>query len=334
MQDTDAAPIGNGILRIPVPITDNPLGHTLVYGVESPGGLILVDAGWDDENAWEGLTSGLRAVGHSITDVEGVVLTHFHPDHTGLCGRIREESGAWIAMHEADIPMFEQMVEPRDENWLAGELKNLARAGASAKELAAFEAAPHDPPTTARSAPDRVLVDGQEIPLAGRSLRTVFTPGHSPGHVCFQLVDNDIMFTGDHVLQKTTPHVGSFIFPLEKHDVLAEFIESLQRVGTSTGIRGLGSHGLPIDCVAGRAGELIEHHEERLSDMVDAFGEDHLTLWQVTKRMTWYKPWKEMSPMGRMLALSEASAHLRHLVACCDVARVGGSDPAVFVRVC
>lgn len=333
MQDTDAAPIGNGILRIPVPITGNPLGHTLVYGLESPGGLILVDAGWDDDAAWQALTAGLRAVGHSVDEVEGVVLTHFHPDHVGLCGRVREASGAWIAMHEADVAMFEEMVQPRDEIWLAEEIENLRRAGATAKDIAAFEAVSHDPPTSAASAPDRVLVDGQEIPLAGRSLRTVFTPGHSPGHVCFHLPDDEIMFTGDHVLQKTTPHVGSFVFPLEEHDVLAEFIESLQRVESLNGTRGLGSHGLPIDCVAGRAGELIEHHEQRLADMVDAFGEDHLTLCQVTKRMTWYKPWKEMSPLGKMLALSEAAAHLRHLVACCDVARVGGSDPAVFVRV-
>lgn len=79
-----AAAIGDGIFQIPVPITDNPLGHTLVYAMESPGGLILVDAGWGDDNGWQGLNAGLAEIGHSVTDIEGVVVTHFHPDHTGL----------------------------------------------------------------------------------------------------------------------------------------------------------------------------------------------------------------------------------------------------------
>ncbi|MDJ0113812.1 MBL fold metallo-hydrolase, partial [Rhodococcus erythropolis] len=70
-----AAAIGDGIFQIPVPITDNPLGHTLVYAMESPGGLILVDAGWGDDNGWQGLNAGLAEIGHSVTDIEGVVVT-------------------------------------------------------------------------------------------------------------------------------------------------------------------------------------------------------------------------------------------------------------------
>src|SRR6476660_9066248 len=104
-----AAAIGDGIFQIPVPITDNPLGATLVYAMESPNGLILVDAGWDDDNGWQGLNAGLAEIGHSVTDIEGVVVTHFHPDHTGLCGRVREASGAWIAMHEDDHDLFNKM---------------------------------------------------------------------------------------------------------------------------------------------------------------------------------------------------------------------------------
>lgn len=331
MPDTDAAPIGNGILRIPVPIPNSPLGHTLVYGLESPGGLILIDAGWDDDASWEGLTSGLRTVGHSIGDVEGVVLTHYHPDHVGLCGRVREATGAWIAMHEDDYEMFEDMVAPRDELWELEERENLARAGVPAKSVEASIEVRRILPTTESSRPDRILEDGQEISLAGRKLRTVFTPGHSPGHVCFHLPDADVLFTGDHVLQKTTPHVGLFVYPLEERDALADFLDSLERVRSMGGTRGLGAHGLAIDTVAGRADELLDHHEDRLQDMVNSFGEDHLTVWQVAKRMEWHRPWKEMSVFSRTLALSEAAAHLRHLVARGEVARVGCSDPAVFV---
>lgn len=330
---SDAAPIGDGIFQIPVPITDNPLGHTLVYAMESPGGLVLVDAGWDDENAWNGLTTGLEAIGHSISDVEGVVLTHFHPDHVGLCGRVREASGAWIAMHEADYAQFEGMTAPRDEQWLEWQRVNMRAAGAPEDDIEAWKLVDLRAPTGPDSAPDRVLVDGETIALTGRALRAVFTPGHTPGHVCFHLPDSDIMFTGDHVLQKTTPHVGNFVYPLEERDGLAEFMDSLRRVQSMNVTRGLGAHGLPIDDVAGRAGELVEHHGERLDHLYDAFGDDQITVWQVAERMKWYKPWAAISPMGKTMALSEAAAHLRHLVTRNQVAQVPGSSPALFARV-
>ncbi|QSE93884.1 MBL fold metallo-hydrolase [Rhodococcus pseudokoreensis] len=330
---SDAAPIGDGIFQIPVPITDNPLGHTLVYAMESPGGLILVDAGWDDDNAWAGLTSGLEAIGHTVKDVEGVVLTHFHPDHTGLCGRVREASGAWIAMHESDHEMFAHMSTSHDPEWLEYQKANMTRAGAAPADLEAFEkSAAGKPPTGPDSAPDRVLVDDELIALTGRGLRAVYTPGHTPGHICFYLEDADVMFTGDHVLQKTTPHVGNFVYPLEERDALAEFMDSLRRVQTMNITRGLGAHGIPIDDVAGRAGELIEHHEERLDHLHKAFGDDQITVWQVAERMKWYKPWADISPMGKGMALSEAAAHLRHLVARDLVAQVPDSEPAVFAR--
>src|SRR5574340_483439 len=201
----NAAAVGDGIYQLQVPITGNPLGHTLVYAMESPGGLVLIDAGWDDDNAWDGLTSGLEAIGHSVTEVEGIVLTHFHPDHTGLCGRVRETSGAWIAMHEADHSHFEEMSSVHDAEWMNFQRTNLALAGATPDDLDAFEKAlPDAGPTGPHSAPDRMLVDDEIIPLAGRGLRVIYTPGHTPGHVCFYLEDANVMFTGDHVLQKTT----------------------------------------------------------------------------------------------------------------------------------
>lgn len=329
---SDAAAIGDGIFQIPVPITDNPLGHTLIYAMESPGGLVLVDAGWDDDNGWDGLTSGLDAIGHSVSEVEGVVLTHWHPDHTGLCGRVRELSGAWIAMHEADHSAFRDMTIPREEQWLSRERDNMRAAGAPETDIAAWQNLELQPPTGPDSAPDRVLVDDESIALTGRDLRVVFTPGHTPGHVCFYLPDSDIMFTGDHVLQKTTPHVGNFVYPLEERDALAEFIDSLTRVQTMNITRGLGAHGIPIDDVSGRAGELVAHHEERLEHLYEAFGDDQITVWQVAERMKWYKPWSDISPLGKTMALSEAAAHLRHLVTRKLVAQVPGSSPALFSK--
>ncbi|MFD0775306.1 MBL fold metallo-hydrolase, partial [Streptomonospora algeriensis] len=98
--------LGEGVWSVPVPIPGNPLGYTLVYVLDSPQGPVLVDAGWNHEASWHALAAGLETAGTSVADVYGVVLTHFHPDHCGLTARVREASGAWIAMHRADADLI------------------------------------------------------------------------------------------------------------------------------------------------------------------------------------------------------------------------------------
>ena|GEM_PF-3010110 len=91
-----------GLWSIPVPIPNNPLRYVLVYAFESDAGITIVDAGWNTDEAWDALCGGIAAMGGSIGDVRGVMVTHIHPDHYGLAGRVREASGAWIGLHPAD----------------------------------------------------------------------------------------------------------------------------------------------------------------------------------------------------------------------------------------
>ena len=95
-----------GLWSIPVPIPDNPLRYVLVYAFELDNGVAIVDAGWNTEDAWTALNNGLVEAGGSINDVQAVLVTHIHPDHYGLAGRVREESGAWIGLHPDDAEML------------------------------------------------------------------------------------------------------------------------------------------------------------------------------------------------------------------------------------
>ena len=52
-------------------------------------------------------SSASQVAGFEMTDVRGVLVTHIHPDHYGLAGRIREASGAWIALHPADAALIQ-----------------------------------------------------------------------------------------------------------------------------------------------------------------------------------------------------------------------------------
>ena len=71
---------------VPVPIPDNPLRYVSSYAFGAGEGLVLIDAGWGSEEAWQSLLAGLESIGAGIADVRGVLVTHLHFDHIGLAG--------------------------------------------------------------------------------------------------------------------------------------------------------------------------------------------------------------------------------------------------------
>jgi len=82
-----------GIWSVPVPLPNNSLRYVFVYVFETDSGPYCVDAGWNTDEAFAALDAGLGELGASMRDVQGVLVTHIHPDHYGLAGRVREASG-------------------------------------------------------------------------------------------------------------------------------------------------------------------------------------------------------------------------------------------------
>lgn len=310
-----------------MPIPGNPLGYTLVYAIESPKGPVLVDAGWNHPEAWEALDGGLAALGIDVRTVSGVVVTHFHPDHAGLAGQVKEASGGWIAMHENDAALVDLMHEYGESEHASFQSDMLRRAGADPGEAAQAVSRPRPP-----AKPDRLLRDGDLVDLPGRKLRAVHTPGHTPGHICLHLEDADRLFTGDHVLPDITPHVG--IYPYDRDDVdpLGDFLDSLDRVTDLGPLDALPAHEWIFPDVAARAAEIRHHHEEKLERLRALLTQQPqaLTIWEVASMMTWNRPWDELPPMLRGMAAGEAAAHLRTLEARGRVRRVAGVDPVRF----
>ena len=99
-----------GLWSIPVPLPI-PLRYVFVYVFETDRGAFLVDAGWNTDDAFDALCAGLGQAGFAMTDVQGVMVTHIHPDHYGLAGRVRESSDAWIALHPADAELIHDRYE-------------------------------------------------------------------------------------------------------------------------------------------------------------------------------------------------------------------------------
>ncbi|MEU0369154.1 MBL fold metallo-hydrolase [Streptomyces sp. NPDC006283] len=338
---------GGGVRSLRVPIPDNPLGHTLVYLLDTDRGPVLVDTGWDDPTSWETLTAGLAACGTSAAQIHGVVVTHHHPDHHGLSGRVREESGAWIAMHAADATVVRRTREAEPGLWLDYLAGKLERAGAPEAHIAPLRAARASGgggglPGLRPALPDREIVPGELLDLAGRRLRAVWTPGHTPGHVCLHLEEahpagrpgNGRLFSGDHLLPGITPHIGLYEDPDDAAvtDPLGDYLDSLERVGRLAPAEVLPAHQHVFTGAGDRVRELLAHHEQRLTGLLTLLAEP-LTAWQVAERMEWNRPWDRIPYGSRNIAVSEAEAHLRRLVKLGRAEVAAGGDPARYVAV-
>ncbi|GAB3906821.1 hypothetical protein GCM10027612_78770 [Microbispora bryophytorum subsp. camponoti] len=171
-----------GLWSIPVPIPINPLRYVLVYALEVPDGVVIIDAGWNTEEAYDALVAGLATAGYEITDVQAVLVTHIHPDHYGLAGRVREVSGAWIGLHPADARnLHDRYDESAIESLVRRERALLVRCGVpdlTAQELAGASVMLRQ--FVAMATPDRLIEDGDRLDLPGWDLRAIWTPATRP----------------------------------------------------------------------------------------------------------------------------------------------------------
>uniref|UniRef100_UPI002FDC72B6 MBL fold metallo-hydrolase n=1 Tax=Streptomyces sp. IBSBF 2806 TaxID=2903529 RepID=UPI002FDC72B6 len=190
--------------------------------------------------------------------------------------------------------------------------------------------------------PDREIVPGELLDLPGRRLRAIWTPGHTPGHVCLHLEEDHPaglpgrgrLFSGDHVLPGITPHIGLYEDPDDATvtDPLGDYLDSLERVGRLGPAEILPAHQHAFTDASSRVRELLAHHEERLTGLLSLLASP-LTPWQLAERMEWNRPWEQIPYGSRNIAVSEAEAHLRRLVKLGRAEAVTGSDPVTYAAV-
>lgn len=307
---------------LPQPIP-GALRYMLVYALESRDGLFLIDAGWGQPDAFANLERSLEAVGARVADVRGVIFTHFHADHYALGPRIREESGAWLALHEVEAGLIAKAAphERGSDEFLAW----FVDLGVGAEEgQALIETLLRMRSYTPTAMPDRLLRDGDRLDLDGYDLEVVHTPGHSPGHVCLVDADRGIVFTGDCVLSYTTPNIS--IRPGSPEDPLDDYQRSLQRLCEFGDLLALPGHEERVPLRA-RATELLAHHDAELRAARKLVAEGHSTVREVAERMPWGRgsAWQRFAPVDRVLALGEAYAHLVSLERRGDLELVGSA---------
>jgi glyoxylase-like metal-dependent hydrolase (beta-lactamase superfamily II) len=291
-----------------------------VYALDlADGSLGLVDCGWDCEDSRRSLVAELGEIGRRLEDVSRIAVTHSHPDHIGLAHHIQDVAGSTVFAHEVEVArLAEQNTGPRGYEQAA--LTAFPRWGVPAVDMDQWVGSSANILAQSWDVACTGLSDGQRLDFPGWELDVVWTPGHTPGHMCLVERDAGVLMTGDHVLPRITPVVGAH--PADEADPLADFLASLELVSQLGVDRALPAHEGIFVGIPERVEELRAHHEARLEEVANAVkARPRASAWEVAQVLTWSRPLGGAAGPTRRLALAETQAHLVHLEARGTVAR-------------
>lgn len=174
-------------------------------------GKVLIDAGMNSDLIIRELEKSIK-----LTDLELIVLTHCHYDHTAAASAIAEKSGAKVGIHRADL-------EGVNDEYLS-------------VSVLFGERAPAVRPTVIYEERDKIPVGNGEF------LEVIHTPGHSKGSICLYEPVSKSLFSGDTVFPGGG--FGRMDFEGSEPDKMLGSIEKLIKLDVKTLYSG---HGAPND---------------------------------------------------------------------------------------
>jgi glyoxylase-like metal-dependent hydrolase (beta-lactamase superfamily II) len=307
--------VAPGVHRIPLPLPSDGLRAVNVYAVTGEDGLVLIDGGWALEESRRRLEAALKEIGHGLADVSRFLVTHVHRDHYTQAIAVRREFGTRVSLGIGERESLDLLTGPRRREH-SPQLTRLLACGARPiveRLKAAWREGGHD--TSEWEMPDDWIDGRTALPVAGRELLAVPTPGHTRGHLVFADLDAGLLFAGDHVLPHITPSIGFESVPAASP--LGAYLDSLRIVRELPDLRLLPAHGPVTDSVHARVDALLDHHAERLDASAAAVTAGAGTAYETARALTWTRrerSFADLDLFNQMLATTETQAHLEVLV--------------------
>ncbi len=249
-----------------------------VFAVVDSGECVLVDAGLPDDTSVENRLKYLKSIGQPRVGL--IIVTHHHYDHAGGADRLREATGARIAMH------------PEEERLLSETLKRPSRDRSPQTLFLRRE--------VAKITIDQPLADGDLLPVGRLSLRIILTPGHSGGHLSVLFEQQGVLFSGDNVLG-----LGTTAIPPPPDGDMGQYVASLKRMLTLNARLICPGHGPLVHQPERKLQELIEHRQEREEQVLALLREGKRTPQEMVRAI-----YPELDPRLERMAAGQVLSHL------------------------
>ena len=261
-----------GVRRI---LCNNPSPFTFTGTVSyilGKGKVAIIDPGPDDEAHARALLDAVR--GETVTHI---FVTHTHRDHSPAARLLQQATGAQIIGCPPHFP---------------------------ARDMALGEINKLDASNDLDHRPDRELDDGEAFDGPGYTLRAIKTPGHTMNHVCFELVEERALFTGDHIMGWST----SIVAPPD--GAMRLYLDSLEKLRAFDHAVYWPGHGGPVAQPQRFLRALLHHRRAREKSILAALESGPLAVPQIVEKV-----YEKLDPRLKGAAALSTFAHLEDLCA-------------------
>jgi glyoxylase-like metal-dependent hydrolase (beta-lactamase superfamily II) len=274
---------------------------------DSAGAVHLVDTGFNTDRNLAAIEAGLVAHGHTFDDVATVTATHLHPDHLGLAHRIRDRTGAPVAIGRVEqraideLEKGEEDLEAAARGWGVPEerMREVDQIAIAREKAPGFVA-------------DLLLDPGDALPIPGRSLRAVATPGHTDGHLSFVDDDLQLVITGDQVLPVIYPGLG--LGSRLQIDPIGDYLGGLERIRVYDDYEVAPGHWYRFRGLAERCEEIASHHLRRTAEVEQVLERTpDAPTWEIASQLTWTAGWPNLKGFMLFSALMQTDMHVAYL---------------------
>lgn len=290
-------------IELPIPF---PMKTTNVFLIDEPPRTLL-DTGIKTDASFEALEKALEDLGFSIPSIERILITHGHIDHYGQAQKISSLSGAPIHIHPKEYGRIRSIIHS------FGSLKSILLRNGVPEAL--VNEAVHFMKSAQKMADSMdeafFLEDGDSIPFASMTWKTIHCPGHSPGLICFYWPEKKTLFTGDHLLKEITPNPVLYVpdnkTPL-RYPGLKEYLSSLKKIDVLDVDLLLPGHGEEVYDPKGLIRKISVHHQERMDYILSFLSQGEKTPYEIAMDL-----FPGVPPFEIFLGISEAVGHLEIL---------------------
>jgi glyoxylase-like metal-dependent hydrolase (beta-lactamase superfamily II) len=301
--------VAPGVFEIFLPLPSKPTIIN-VWLLDCGGPWALIDTGVARDESRAAFAGALASLGVAPEQVTHLLATHHHPDHFGASRAYRNEIGGRVHIHPAELERIAYTLSAGPDDMIRHSRRHgipIPTQPVDAPKPMDVWAATFQPVTEA----DHLLTDGEVLEIGRRRLQVVWTPGHTPGHCCFLDLDDRVLFVGDHLLPRITPHVG--VYATGPLNPLGDFLASQDKVAALDVRLVCPAHGGVYEDHRHRARQLVRHHEARAGEMKDVLRAAPATGYDVARRVF---RWVFENPNDRFqagAAVMETIAHLEML---------------------
>ena len=278
----------DGVSRIEIP-TPFPVGNVNCYLIEdSP--LTLIDTGPKTSEGLTTIQKALQNLSYDLSDIEQILITHGHLDHIGLAAHfVRERerthgtpTEVWIRHKDVNALInYEEHAEVYMENFerligTSGVPENEAQK-LDPKRLIEYYMSIRESVPTARTFKDKA-----SFKTGIGEITAVWVPGHSSGSVCYVCDEQQVIFSGDHILGDISSNPSISFDSSEKIGMLT-YLESLDRISSKEGYIALPGHRKPIFDIRSRIEALRSEYDDKFRTAADSLTTKPLTVYEISR---------------------------------------------------